>query len=138
MSPRCPAAYARGAGDWPAMAEAAARRGWPVPMLYCDGPGMAAGAGLAVGRLQAAVDRGCHDGLLMPWSAMFGNPPWLMRLLRLCTSQGVTVSFVPAGSGPGRWPCSGWAVPPGDGPGLAAVDARQAKRGNLPAEEPRA
>jgi hypothetical protein len=95
MSPRCPAAYVRRAGDWPAMAEAAARRGWPVPTLYCDGPGMAAGAGLAVGRLQAAVGRGCHDGLLIPWSAMFGYPPWLMRLLRSCTSQGVTVSFVP-------------------------------------------
>jgi len=54
----------RRAGDWPALAEAAARHGWPVPMIYCDGPGMAAGAGLAAGRLEAAVRRGRHDGLL--------------------------------------------------------------------------
>ena len=90
----CPAAYVRRPGDWPALAEAAARRGWPVPVIYCDGPGMAASAGLAHGRLQAAVSRGCHDSLLMPLPGMLGNPQWLMGLLRSCTCHGVTVSFV--------------------------------------------
>ena len=103
MPPRCPAAYLQRPGDWPALAEAAARRGWPVPAIYCDGPGMAAGAGLAVGRLQAAVSRGCHDGLLMPLPGMLGNPPWLMCLLRSCTCHGVTVSFVPTSPAPGWW-----------------------------------
>jgi hypothetical protein len=108
----CPAAYVRRAGDWPALAEAAVSRGWPVPTIYCDGPGMAAGAGLAVGRLEAAVCRGRHDGLLMPLPGMFGNPPWLMRLLRLCTCHGVTVSFVPAANGFGGWLGADWPVAP--------------------------
>jgi hypothetical protein len=103
MSPQCPAAYVRRPTDWPALAEAAARRGWPVPMIYCDGPGTAADAGLALGRLQAAVTRGCHDGLLMPLPGMPGNPPWLMGLLRSCTCHGVTVSFVLTSPAPGWW-----------------------------------
>ena|SRR5438067_9861386 len=103
MLPQCPAAYVRRPSDWAALAEAAARRGWPVPMIYCDGPGMAAGAGLALGRLQAAVTRGRHDGLLMPLPGMLGNPPWLMCLLRSCTCHGVTVSFVPTSPAPGWW-----------------------------------
>jgi hypothetical protein len=72
-------------------------------VIYYDGPGMAAGAGPAVGRLQAAVTRGCHDGLLMPLPGMLGNPPWLMRLLRSCTSHGVTVSFVLTSPAPVWW-----------------------------------
>jgi hypothetical protein len=77
-------------------------------MIYCDGPGMAASVGLAVGRLEAAVSQGRHDGLLIPLPGMLGNPPWLMRLLRSCTCHGVTVSFVLASNGLG----SDWPVPP--------------------------
>ena len=109
----CPAAYLRRPGDWPALAEAAARRGWPVPVIYCDGPGMAASAGLAHGRLQAAVSRGCHDSLLMPLPGMLGNPQWLMGLLRSCTCHGVTVSFVLTCLAPTRWADPGWPVPQG-------------------------
>ena len=123
MPPLCPAAYVRHPCDWPALAEAAARCGWPAPMIYCDGPGMAASAGLAVGRLQAAVSQGRHDGLLMPLPGMLGSPPWLMGLLRSCTRQGVTVSFVPVSSGPGRWPDSGWPVPLGEDRAPAAHGA---------------
>jgi hypothetical protein len=65
---------------------------------------MPGGAGLALGRLQAAVSRGRHDGLLMRLPGAPGNPPWLMALLRSCTSQGVTVSFVLASPAPGGWP----------------------------------
>jgi len=114
----CPAAYLRRPGDWPALAEAAARRGWPVPVIYCDGPGMAAGAGLAHGRLQAAVSRGCHDSLLMPLPGMLGNPQWLMGLLRLCTCHGVTVSFVLTCLAPTRWADPGWPAPQGGSIGV--------------------
>jgi hypothetical protein len=104
VPPRCPAAYVRGPGDWPVLAEAAACRGWPVPVVYGDGPGVAEAARPALARLQAAVGRGCHDGLLVVLPGMLGDAPWLMSLLRWCTRHGVTVSFVPPGPGLGWRP----------------------------------
>jgi hypothetical protein len=99
VPPRCPAAYVWRAGDWPVLAEAAARRGWPVPVVYGDGPGMAGTARPGLGRLLAAVGRGFHDGLLVVLPGLLGNAPWLIGLLRSCTRHGVTVSFVPPGAG---------------------------------------
>jgi hypothetical protein len=99
VPPRCPAAYVRGAGDWPVLAEAAVRRGWPVPVVYGERPGQAGGARPALVRLQAAVGRGGHDGLLVMLPGLLGNAPWLMGLLRSCTRHGVTVGFVPGGPG---------------------------------------
>jgi len=43
VPPRCPAAYARHAGDWLVLAEAAVCRGWPVPAVYAEASGAAGG-----------------------------------------------------------------------------------------------
>lgn len=112
VPPRCPAAYVRGAGDWPVLAEAAVRRSWPVPVVYGERPGQAGGGRPALGRLQTAVGRGRHDGLLVVLPGLLGNALWLMGLLRSCTRHGVTVGFVPPGLGPG-------ASEIGAGPGLS-------------------
>jgi hypothetical protein len=47
-----------------AMAQAARQRGWPAPAIYADdGPPQVGGSGPALGRLEAAVIAGRHDGL---------------------------------------------------------------------------
>ncbi|HTP15366.1 MAG TPA: recombinase family protein [Streptosporangiaceae bacterium] len=82
--------------DRQAMAQAARQRGWPAPAIYADdGPGQAGRPGPALGRLEAAVIAGRHDGLLVAVPGTLGNPAPLMRLLSHCTRHGVTVSFVP-------------------------------------------
>ena len=78
-----------------AMARAARRRGWPAPVIYADGdPGPAAQPGPALGRLEAAIESGRHDALLVPMPPALGDPAPLMRLLSRCTQHGVTVGLV--------------------------------------------
>ena len=113
---RRPAAYlplaapgrGRAAGEQ-AMARAARRRGWPAPDIYAEGgpdpadqsgPGAeptaepGGGPGPALGRLEAAIESGRHDGLLVPLPPALGDPAPLMRLLSRCTQHGVTVGLV--------------------------------------------
>ena len=80
-----------------ALAHAARQRGWPAPAIYADDDGarQVGGCGPALGKLEAAIIAGRHDGLLMATPGTLGNPAPLMRLLSHCTRHGVTVSFVP-------------------------------------------
>jgi hypothetical protein len=75
-----------------AMARAARRRGWPAPVIYAeDDSGQ---AGPALSRLEAAIESGRHDALLMPPPPGLGDPAPLMRLLSRCTQHGVAVGLV--------------------------------------------
>jgi hypothetical protein len=79
-----------------AVREGARQRGWPEPEIYAeylaDG---AQGGGRALARLQAAVMRGCHNGLLIADPAAFMNPgAELLGLLFVCTRQGVEVGLL--------------------------------------------
>jgi hypothetical protein len=99
--PLHPAAYVRDVGDWQPLLEAAAQRGWPVPLVYAAGAGTERGRAGVLRRLEAAVRAGRHDGLLMPLSGVLGDAGRLMGVLVSCTRSGVVVSFVPVGD-PGR------------------------------------
>lgn len=99
--PLRPAAFARDVADWQPVLEAAAQRGWPAPVVYVAGAGAGRGRGVVLGRLEAAVSAGRHDGLLMALPAVLGDAGRLVRLLVSCTRAGVVVSFVPVGD-PGR------------------------------------
>jgi hypothetical protein len=100
------------------MDRAARRRGWPAPVIYAEGdPGPAAQPGPALGHLEAAIESGRHDGLLLPLPPVLGDAAPLMRLLSRCTQHGVAVglvlpsapepdlTFPPSGS-PARGPAS--------------------------------
>jgi hypothetical protein len=99
---RRPAAYlplAAPGGDGTArqqaMARAARRRGWPAPVIYAeDDPRPAGQPGPALSRLEAAIESGRHDALLMPLPPGLGDPAPLMRLLSRCTQHGVAVGLV--------------------------------------------
>jgi hypothetical protein len=78
-----------------AMARAARRRGWPAPVIYAeDDPRPAGQPGPALSRLEAAIESGRHDALLMPLPPGLGDPAPLMRLLSRCTQHGVAVGLV--------------------------------------------
>jgi hypothetical protein len=78
-----------------AMARAARRRGWPAPVIYAeDDPRPAGQPGPALSRLEAAIECGRHDALLMPLPPGLGDPAPLMRLLSRCTQHGVAVGLV--------------------------------------------
>lgn len=89
-TPRCPAAYLRTPSppSQLAMVAAARQRGWPEPDLYADGPGSGT-PGLA--ELTTAIAAARHDALLLPIA--LAEQPAMLRLLAICTKQGVTVSF---------------------------------------------
>jgi hypothetical protein len=98
-----PAAYIRSAfGDGAdlarhhaAVAEGARQRGWPPPVVYAEDPGLAEGYGPALARLEAAVEAGRHDALLITDpGAVTGPAAHLMRLLFRCTRHGVVVGFL--------------------------------------------
>ena len=99
---RRPAAYlplavpGRGAATGQqAMDRAARRRGWPAPVIYAEGdPGPAAQPGSALGHLEAAIESGRHDALLLPLPPALGDAAALMRLLSRCTQHGVVVGLV--------------------------------------------
>jgi hypothetical protein len=77
------------------MDRAARRRGWPAPVIYAEGdPGPAAQPGPALGHLEAAIESGRHDGLLLPLPPVLGDAAPLMRLLSRCTQHGVAVGLV--------------------------------------------
>jgi Resolvase, N terminal domain len=118
-----PAAYIRSAfGDdadlarhHEAVAEGARQRGWPPPVVYAEDPSLAEGYGPALARLEAAIEAGRHDALLItdPGAAT-GTATHLMRLLFRCTRHGVVVGFLlppaPGGSDPmGPQPTGSWA-----------------------------
>jgi hypothetical protein len=84
-----------GAAGQQAMARAARRRGWPAPVIYAEGdPGPAGQPAPALDQLEAAIESGRHDGLLVPLPPALGDPAPLMRLLSRCTQHGVTVGVV--------------------------------------------
>ena len=67
-----------------AMDRAARRRGWPAPVIYAEGdPGPAAQPGSALGHLEAAIESGRHDALLLPLPPALGDAAALMRFARV-------------------------------------------------------
>jgi hypothetical protein len=94
--PEHPAAYARDAADRQALLQAAAQRGWPVPVIYAADARPAECHAPAADQLEVAIAAGKHDALLMPLPGTLGDDPdRLMRLLSSCTRSGVAVSFTP-------------------------------------------
>jgi hypothetical protein len=78
-----------------AVAEGARQRGWPEPEVYAEDPGLAEGYGPALAWLEAAIEAGRHDGLLITDpGAVTGTATHLMRLLFRCTRHGVVVGFL--------------------------------------------
>jgi DNA invertase Pin-like site-specific DNA recombinase len=117
--PRNPAAYVCGlhASDvgalvlrQHALAEAASRRGWPVPEIYTDedDPGRPDGASPALDRLATAISAGRHDALIISGlSSISGGPACLLtRLLFRCTRHGVSVEFLTPPAAPHRQPAA--------------------------------
>jgi hypothetical protein len=98
-----PAPGTGGAGSPQAMARAARRRGWPAPVIYAEGdPDPAGQPGAALARLEAAIESGRHDALLLPLPPTLRDPAALMRLLSRCTQHGVAVGLVlPSAPEPG-------------------------------------
>jgi Resolvase, N terminal domain len=98
-----PAAYIRAApGDadlarhHDAVAEGARQRGWPPPAVYTEHEtDLAEGHAPAMARLEAAIESGRHDALLITEpGAVYGTAPHLLRLLHRCTRHGVVVGFL--------------------------------------------
>ena len=98
-----PAAYIRtGHGDADlarqnkAVAEAARQRGWPLPTVYAeDQADLDDGHAPALARLEAAIEVGRHDALLIADpGAVTATANHLMELLFRCTRNGVAVGFV--------------------------------------------
>jgi hypothetical protein len=100
----CPAAYIRVARGHDAdltrhqdaVAEGARQRGWPQPAVYTeDETDLAAGQAPALASLEAAIEAGRHDALLITEpGAVYGTAPHLLRLLQRCTRHGVVVGFL--------------------------------------------
>jgi hypothetical protein len=99
-----PAAYIRAARGHDAdlahhhaaAAQGASQRGWALPVIYTeDDTGLAAGDAPALARLEAAIEAGRHDALLITEpGAAYGTAPHLLRLLHRCTRRGVVVGFL--------------------------------------------
>lgn len=75
---------------------AAEQNGWSGLVIYDDSgqPADPQSSGLA--SLEAAVQSGRHDVLLLPLPGRLDSAARLMRLLAACTRHGVPVRFVPA------------------------------------------
>jgi Resolvase, N terminal domain len=101
-----------------AATEGTRQRGWPPPVIYTEnGIDLAAGHAPALASLEAAIEAGRHDALLIAEpGAVYRPAPHLLRLLQRCTRHGVTVGFLlppaPADRGP--------AIPPRHRPAAAA------------------
>lgn len=98
-----PAGYIRaprGGGDLgrqrEAIADGARQRGWPTPTVYLDSADdLADGRAPALARLEAAIEAGRHDALLITDpGAITGVARHLMGLLQRCTRNGVVVGFL--------------------------------------------
>ena len=89
-----------------AAAEGARQRGWPPPAIYTeDESDLAQGHAPALAALEAAVEAGRHDALLITEpGAVYGTATHLLPLLHRCTRHGVAVGFLlpppPARRGP--------------------------------------
>jgi hypothetical protein len=89
-----------------AVAEGARQRGWPPPAVYTeDEADLAGGLAPALASLEAAIEMGRHDALLITEpGAVTGTATHLMSLLYRCTRHGVVVGFLlpppPAGAPP--------------------------------------
>ena len=78
-----------------AVAQGARQRGWAPPAVYTEAPQVAEGHGPALGRLEAAIEAGRHDALLITDpGAVTSQAQHLMRLLLRCTRRGVVVGFL--------------------------------------------
>jgi hypothetical protein len=99
-------------------AEGTRQRGWPPPVIYTeDQTDLAAGHAPALASLEAAIEAGRHDALLITEpGAVYHPAPHLLPLLHRCIRHGVTVGFLlpppPADRGP--------AIPPRRRPPAAA------------------
>ena len=95
----------------------ARQRGWPPPTVYTeDETDLADGHAPALARLEAAIESGRHDALLITEpGAVYGTAPHLLRLLHRCTRHGVVVGFLLPPPPPGRGP----AIPPRHRPDYA-------------------
>jgi hypothetical protein len=98
-----PAAYIRAAEGSQELArlcaaagEGAAQRGWPAPVIYREDDADAGAGGLpALARLEAAIESGRHDALLITDpGAVTGKAIYLMGLLLRCTRNGVVAGFL--------------------------------------------
>jgi hypothetical protein len=79
-----------------AIADGARQRGWPPPTVYAEeGLDLAGEHAPALARLQAAIEAGRHDALLITDpGAVTGTATHLMGLLFRCTRNGVVVGFL--------------------------------------------
>jgi Resolvase, N terminal domain len=79
-----------------AATEGARQRGWPAPTVYVEDPAdLAVGRAPALARLEAAIEVGQHDALLITDpGAVTGMASHLLELLYRCTRNGVTVGFL--------------------------------------------
>lgn len=119
-----PAAYIRAdPADGPGLArhrdaavDGARQRGWPPPAVYTeDESDLAEGHAPALARLEAAIEAGRHDALLITEpGAVHGTATHLLGLLHRCTRHGVVVGFLLPPP-----PARGAAIPPRHPPGYA-------------------
>lgn len=78
-----------------AVANGARQRGWPPPSVYAEDGDLAGEQAPALARLQAAIEAGRHDALLITDpGAVTGTAMHLMGLLLRCTRNGVVVGFL--------------------------------------------
>lgn len=86
-----------------AVAEGARQRGWPAPTVYAeDEADLADGRAPALSSLEAAIEVGRHDALLITEpGAVTGTATHLMSLLYRCTRHGVVVGFLLPPAPPG-------------------------------------
>jgi len=104
--PARPAAYIRAdpgadadalAGARQAVSQTARQRGWPEPVIYTDeGLGPAGSSSPALDRLAAAVIAGRHDALFLAGPGVVSGSVLLMRLLLVCTKNGVSAELLAA------------------------------------------
>jgi hypothetical protein len=89
-----------------AAAESARQRGWPAPAVYADDDPAGQGT-TALARLEAAIEAGQHDALLITGPAAVTSPvARLRRLLTRCTRNGVVVALVFPARPPAYWPAA--------------------------------
>jgi hypothetical protein len=91
-----PGRSARLARQHQAVQEGIRQRGWPAPELYIEQlTDRVQTGGPALARLQTAIVRGCHNGLLIADPAVFMNPDaGILGLLFTCTRHGVEVGLL--------------------------------------------
>jgi hypothetical protein len=91
-----PGGSARLARQYEGIREGIRQRGWPAPELYVEQlADRSQAGGPALARLQTAIVRGCHHGLLIADPAVYMNPDaGFLGLLFACTRHGVEVGLL--------------------------------------------